>query len=344
MSSNDQGLRVAAVGTGYFSQFHLEAWTRMPGVTLAGICSRGLENAETAGRNYDTQPFQDFEEMLDAVKPDLVDIITPPVTHLAYITAAAERRIPMICQKPFCQTVDEAELAVQRAAAADTLLVVHENFRFQPWHREIKRVIEQARLGEIYQATFRLRPGDGQGPDAYLARQPYFQQMERFLVHETAIHLIDVFRFLLGEATSVFAQLNRLNPAIVGEDAGIILMNFESGARALFDGNRLSDHAAENRRLTMGEMSIEGSAGTLRLDGDGRLFFRAHGSNDEGEISYAWSNTGFGGDCVYALQEHVVAHLTSGTPVHNTGRDYLANLRAEAAVYDANAQGTKTTL
>ena len=86
----------------------------------------------------------------------------------------------------------------------------------------------QARaLGEVYQITFRLRPGDGQGPEAYLERQPYFQTMERFLVHETAIHFIDVFRFLLGEEPStVYASLRRLNPAIKGEDAGLMLFSF----------------------------------------------------------------------------------------------------------------------
>ena len=42
------------------------------------------------------------------------------------------------------------------------------------------------------------------------------------------------------------------------------------GARAMFDGNRLADHKAENRRLTMGEMLIEGSKGTLRLNGVSR--------------------------------------------------------------------------
>jgi hypothetical protein len=42
-------------------------------------------------------------------------------------------------------------------------------------------------------------------------------------------------------------------------------------------GNRLADHKAENRRLTMGEMLIEGSEGTLRLDGDGGLWLRSHG-------------------------------------------------------------------
>ena len=42
-------------------------------------------------------------------------------------------------------------------------------------------------------------------------------------------------------------------------------------------GNRLADHKAKNRRLTMGEMLIEGSEGTLRLDGDGGLWLRSHG-------------------------------------------------------------------
>ena len=40
--------------------------------------------------------------------------------------------------------------------------------------------------------------------DAYLARQPYFQTMERFLVHEVAVHWIDTFRFLQGEVEAVF--------------------------------------------------------------------------------------------------------------------------------------------
>ena len=54
--------------------------------------------------------------------------------------------------------------------------------------------------------TFRLRTGDGQGPDAYLSRQPYFQKMEHFLVHETAVHWIDTFRFLLGDINAVYAD------------------------------------------------------------------------------------------------------------------------------------------
>ena len=338
-------IRVATVGVGYFSRFHYEAWQRMDDVDLVALCNRTGETARTVAEEHGIgRVFTDFGTMLDSVEVDLVDIITPPPTHLPYIEQAARRGIAAICQKPFCETLDEAEAAVEAAKAAGIPLVVHENFRFQPWYAEALRLMAEGRIGTPYQVTFRLRPGDGQGADAYLDRQPYFQTMKRFLVHETAIHLIDTFRYLMGEVGSVYAQLDRLNPVIAGEDAGIIVMTFQNGARGIFDGNRLADHAAENRRLTMGEMLIEGSDGTLRLDGDGRLFLRPHGQNEEREIAYDWHNRGFGGDCVYRLQRHVVEHLQGRGALSNTGADYLENLRIERAVYESDRLGQRLLL
>jgi predicted dehydrogenase len=112
----------------------------------------------------------------------------------------------------------------------------------------------------------------------------------------------------------------------------------------VFDGNRLADHAAGNRRLTMGELVVEGSAGTLRLDGDGGLWLRAHGSNTEVPQEFDWLDRNFGGDCVFNLQRHVVEHLLRGTPLVNTAREYLANLRIERAIYESNAAGQRIAL
>lgn len=341
MSLENGKIRVACVGAGYFSQFQYAAWDRLD-VELAAICNKTEANARKIAETYDIgQVFTDFEAMLDQVKPDLVDIITPPGTHLAYIEQAAARRIPVICQKPFTPSLAEAERATALMEAAETPLIIHENFRFQPWYGAIKRQLEAGRLGDLYQVAFRLRPGDGQGPEAYLARQPYFQEMERFLVHETAIHLIDVFRYLFGEVRSVTASLRRLNPAIKGEDSGVMLFEFENGATGLFDGNRLADHPARNRRLTMGEMLLEGSKGSLRLTGDGELFLRRHGENQEVRLEYDWQDRDFGGDCVYALQKHVIEHLKNGTPVMNRARDYLTNIRIEEAAYSSSELGKR---
>ena len=333
-------LRVLTIGAGYFSAFHHDAWQRIEEVELVGVCDRDATRAKAYAERFGAPAWgSDAERMLDELRPDLVDIATPPATHAALIRLAMARRLPTICQKAFCRSLEEAETMVRLAEEARTLLVVHENFRFQPWHREVRRQIEAGRIGEVYQASFRLRPGDGQGPDAYLDRQPYFQRMERFLVHETAIHFIDVFRFLLGEVEAVLARLVRLNPAIAGEDAGVILFEHANGRRALFDGNRLVDHAAENRRLTMGEMLVEGEKGVIRLDGDGRLFHRGFKTNEETAILHEWQDRGFAGDSVLAFQRHVVDHLLGRGGIVNSARDYLVNLRIEAAVYRSSTEG-----
>ncbi len=168
--------------------------------------------------------------------------------------------------------------------------------------------------------------------------------MERFLVHETAIHLIDTFRFLFGEVSAVYADLRKLNPVIAGEDAGTILFDFADGTRGLFDGNRLADHRARNRRLTMGEMLVEGSGGTIELDGNGVIEARPHGSNDAGAVSYDWRDHAFGGDCVYLLQEAIVTAHLAGTPKENTAAEYLRNVEIEEAIYRSSAEGRKISV
>ena len=121
---------------------------------------------------------------------------------------------------------EEAEEIVRIGEEAGIDLIIHENFRFQPWYREMKRWIEAGRFGDLHSVSFRLRPGDGQGPRAYLDRQPYFQDMP-LLVHETAVHWVDTFRFLMGPIKAVTARLRKVNPVIAGEDAGYIIFEFD---------------------------------------------------------------------------------------------------------------------
>jgi predicted dehydrogenase len=339
-----RNIRVATIGCGYFSQYHHHAWQRL-GVDLAGICDTDLSRAKSFTRRYDgTTAYDDCREMLEQCQPDIVDIILPPALHLDYIKIACEYSKTVICQKPFTNNIEQARQAVSIAAKTGCNLIVHENFRFQPWYRKIRQLICGHKFGQIYQLRFDLRPGDGQGDDAYLDRQPYFQQMKKFLIRETGIHFIDVFRFLAGEVHSVWADLRHLNPAILGEDAGMFVLEFDNQVRGIFDGNRLSDHVAENQRLTMGELCIEGETGTLLLTGTGNLFFREKGNNQATEINYDWENTGFGGDCVYALQGHVLDHLQHGSGLENQAAEYVTNLEIQELIYRSNQQGKRILL
>ncbi len=334
-------IRVACVGAGYFSRFHYESWSRMPGAVPVASCNRDINKARATG----LPAYDDLSQMLDQEEPDLVDIILPPVAQADAIRTALRSGIKwLICQKPFCVSLAEAEEVVSEAETVGATIVVHENFRFQPWYRAIKAAISQGRIGTPLQATFRLRPGDGQGPRAYLDRQPYFQDMPRFLVHETAVHWIDTFRFLFRNPNAVYADLRRINPVIAGEDAGYILFDHPGGLKAVFDGNRCLDHSAENLRQTMGEALIEGTEGSLVLNGDGSVELRAFGELKRHLILPPSLHDGFGGDCVHALQSHVVSGLLRGTPLENTARDYLDVIRIEEKIYLSTAEGRKINL
>lgn len=338
-------LRVAVAGAGYFCQFQLDGWRRIPGVELVGICNRDEAKAGALADRFGIpKVYGNVPAMLDACTPDLVDIVTPPVTHAEYLAEAARRKMDTICQKPFGRTHAEASALVEVAKTAGILLAVHENFRFMPHFREMKRLLDAGQLGTIHSIAFRLRPGDGQGPKAYLERQGYFQGMPRFLVFETAIHLIDTFRYLVGEVTAVSARLRRINPAIAGEDAGYIVFEFASGATGLFDGNRLNDHVAQNPRRTMGECWLEGTGGVLRLDGDARLWWKPHQQAETEHVYDRGRDDTFGGGACDALQAHVVAHLRDGSPLENSGADYLVNMQVQEAVYASHEQGRRIEL
>lgn len=331
-------LRVACLGAGYFARFHYEAWRKLQRVRLVGACDRDQDKARATGLSA----FEDLDTMLKMASPDLLDIITPPPTHLPAIRAAIETGVrAIICQKPFCTSLSEARAAADLAERAGVVLVVHENFRFQPWYRAIRQALDEDLIGDLLQLTFRLRTGDGQGPEAYLDRQPYFQTMPKLLIHETGVHWVDTFRYLLGEPEAVYADLRKLNPVIAGEDAGYFVFDYANGVRALFDGNRLLDHAAENCRTTLGEALVEGTRGTLTLSGDGSVHLRHFGSLEDSVLLPARDWEGFGGDCVRNLICHVVDGLLDGKPLENEASDYLKVIAIEQAIYESDRLGRK---
>ncbi len=331
-------LRGVCIGAGYFSRFQYEAWTRIPEVEILAVCNRNQDRARDVADTYGVPRVATFDELdalLDELKPDFVDIITPPETHLDLTRMAASKGIHVICQKPVAPSLEESREVVDVANAAGVRLMIHENWRWQPWYREIKRQLDGGTLGDLFSISVKMRMGDGWQPDAYLARQPFFRTYPRLLVYETAVHFLDAFRYLGGEVDSIYTRLNKRNPDIAGEDAGVIVAGFASGATAVLDASRYNESEAEDPRYTFGTIRIDGSKGHLELDTDGTLTFKPLGEPAR-QLEYAHERKGFAGDCVYAVQRHFVDCMLSGAPFESTGEDYLKTVALVEACYESH--------
>ncbi|MCJ8310793.1 MAG: gfo/Idh/MocA family oxidoreductase, partial [Rhizobiaceae bacterium] len=152
---------------------------------------------------------------------------------------------------------------------------------------------------------------------------------------------LDTFRYMLGNPTHLYCDLRRMNDHIAGEDAGILILDFDDGMRAVLDANRCLDHASKNPRLTFGECKIEGEKGTLSLNGAGEVWHRSFGSTKASLLLAKRHWPGFAGDCVFALQKHVVDHILSGTPLENSVSDYIPVMELEMMAYQSAEQGRK---
>lgn len=337
-------LKGVAIGAGYFSKFQYEAWTRIPEVEITALCNSNLERAKSIMNPYGVKNhYTDYKEMILKEKPDFVDIITPPETHFEMCKFAADHGVHIICQKPLAPTIEESQKIVDYVSNKNVRFVVHENFRFQPWHREIKKIIEEGDIGDLFSLNFRSRMGDGWGNDAYLSRQPYFRDYKKLLIYETGVHFIDTFRYHAGEIKSVYALLKKLNPVIKGEDSALMILNFENKSHAVWDANRYNENNFKKKRYTFGEYLIDGSKGSIRLYSDGNITIQKLGEIEQNH-NYIHKDIGFAGDCCYIFQREFIDKLISGDSFETNGENYIKTLQAQEAVYKSSENNTTVFL
>ena len=186
----EKSLKGVCAGAGYFRRYHLDGWNRIPEVQITALCDPDQKRAEDRMQEFGiARRYSDYRSMIERERPDFVDIITPPSTHLNICRHAAESHIAIICQKPLAPTLEVSKALVELTRQHGVRFMVHDNWRWQPWYREIKKIIETGTLGRVSIANIQMRMGDGWGSDAYLDRQPYFRDYPQLLIYETGVNL-----------------------------------------------------------------------------------------------------------------------------------------------------------
>jgi predicted dehydrogenase len=228
-------LKVALAGAGMISWYHLVGWRKLgERVRLVAVCDPDAARAAQRAEEFAiANTYRDAAAMFAAEAIDALDVISPRQTHAEWVDAAAARGIDVLCQKPLTPTLSESEALVRRVEGKSRLMA-HENWRFRPWYRELKRWITAGELGDLVlarMATFTsgLLPDAG-GRRPLLEREPYTQHEERLMIAEVLIHHLDVMRFLCGELRVIAARGARTVSDVVGETVAAIFLETASGA------------------------------------------------------------------------------------------------------------------
>jgi predicted dehydrogenase len=283
---------IVGLGDAGFSM-HLPAIRGMGGATVAGIADIDADRLERATKAYGGAGYSGWREMLDHEKLDCVIVATPPGSHAEICIAALEKGANVVCEKPFTDSVAEADRIIDAAAAQGRRIAINHEFRRMP----------------IFQGVLKAIAADGR--DAIVFAQAWQQvdlppsaetgwrgSMRRRVLHEAGVHLMDFILAVFGSVPdSVFAAFsNGASGAGENEDAVVtISLRFPGARLASVTMNRLAkgeNHYLDARVDTTSASYRASFGGRARLTAGLHRAKQPHLRLDYGVSGLAWKEIG----------------------------------------------------
>lgn len=229
-------MKTALIGCGAIAGNHLTALSKLPDVTVAGLCDVIPERAETARAKYapDARVYTDYRKMLDETEPDVVHILTPHHLHCEMACEALLRGIHVFLEKPVCISDDEIKRLTEAEASGKARLCVCFQNRFDPATLKVRELTEECGGVSCARATVTwLRDGK------YYRSEPWrgkFATEGGGVLINQAIHELDLLIGFCGDPVEVSATTanHRHAGVIEVEDTAELIIGFDGGATAFF--------------------------------------------------------------------------------------------------------------
>ncbi len=166
-STNGRRLKGALVGYGFIgSRGHMPAFMKRTDVDIVAVVD-GCAPRRALASELESRPrtYASVEELFrSGIDLDFVDIATPPSEHFAIADLALRRGVHVLCEKPLTTRATDADILVERAAAARRVVFPCHNYRFAPTIRTIGEIISSGRIGRVRSVTLAtLRPTHARG-------------------------------------------------------------------------------------------------------------------------------------------------------------------------------------
>ena len=331
MSPLARPLRVGLAGAGWVAPHHLEAWARLGDrASVVAIADPDLSAARArADRFHVPAVYESVEAMLERESLDAIDIAAPRELHAPLCRQALRHRLPILCQKPLAPTFAEAERLV--ADIGDRVpFMVHENWRFRPHYRRMSAWLREGLIGDVRTVNVSLLTSgllpDATGALPALVRQPMLATLERLLLMEVLIHLVDTMRFLFGPLTLRAASVGHSCPEVRGEDRATLLLATREGAAVTIAGDFMATGYPPEQ---FDRVEILGTRGAITLVRDRLLLDGVRKEELALDLASHYSAS------YAAAIAHFVDGLDGNHPFETNARDNLETLRIIESAYES---------
>jgi predicted dehydrogenase len=268
-------LKIGIAGAGSFTElWYLPILEKHPDVELRAICSpSGISAARLAEKFNIGRSYQSYIEMLDQEQLDGLCIVTPNQSHSEIAVEASRRGIHVICEKPLAMDRDEARMMLEAAEENGIIHAVNFTYRENPAVKKLKELLEQKKIGEIYEGRFQYTGSYGlSGPPGW--RGTRSKGGGGGVLADLGSHLIDMVQYVLSEEIrSVQSSLSYLHEGRLKRikdmkdedqsvDSAMFNAGFPSGIHGSFFTSWISSQGNRNQTI---ELSFNGSEGALQL-------------------------------------------------------------------------------
>lgn len=321
-------VRIGVIGAGSISQAHMDAYAKCADAQIVAICDLNEERAKAKAEKYGAaHVYTDYRELLKNPDIDAVSICTWNNSHAEISIAALDAGKNVLCEKPLCQTVEQALQVEEAVRRSGKFLQVGFVRRYTDNTKILRQFIEAGELGEIYYAKAscirRLgNPGGWFSDKARSGGGPLI---------DLGVHVIDICWYLMGKPKVKSVSGNAYNK--LGNRANVQNLSFYKASDYDAEKNDVEDLANALIRFENGASLMVDVSFTLHAKKD-EIAVKIYGDKGGAEIEPE----------LFLVTEQHNTILNVTPQVDNLSFDFAAGFRNEISHFVDSCLGRKETL
>ncbi|MBC8486801.1 MAG: Gfo/Idh/MocA family oxidoreductase [Bacteroidetes bacterium] len=213
-------IKIGVLGAGHLGKIHIKCIQEIDGYELIGFYDPDEKNSSKVEKDFGITRLPDVQSVID--KTDVIDIVTPTISHFECATLALKNFRHVFIEKPVVNTPGEAKQLIELAKEANQKVQVGHVERFNPAFTAVRPYFTQP----LFIETHRLAQFNPRGTDVPV-------------ILDLMIHDIDI---VLSIVNSNIKKISASGVPVISDtpDIANARLEFDNGCVANLTASRIS--------------------------------------------------------------------------------------------------------